>query len=120
MANEISASVQLAVSKGGVTLSGTGNAQQDMAGEDMVHTTQIIGTSAEALTLIDLSGTPAYILIKNLDATNYVELALDSGMVNKFAKILAGKPMLFPPTTGTIYAQANTAAVRVEVLATEL
>src|SRR5689334_11671718 len=113
MANEISISASLAVSKGGMVLTGTGNAQLDMAGEDMIHTTQIIGTSAETLALVDLAGTPGYVMVKNLDATNFVELATDSGMVNKFAKIRPGKLALFEPTTGTIYARADTAAVRV-------
>lgn len=119
MANEISVSAALAVSKGGVTLTATGSKQLDMGADDMRHFTQIVGTSAEVLEMTDITGVPGYLLVKNLDATNYVELALDSGMTDKICKLLAGQVALFPPSTATIYALANTASCRVEVLVCE-
>jgi hypothetical protein len=120
MANEISASATLNISKNGVTLQHTTSVQHDMAGDEMVHRTQSIGTSAEQVSFGDISGAPGMVKFTNLDATNFIELALDSGMTNKIAKLRPGGVALFQPSSGTIYAKADTAACRLLVQASEL
>jgi hypothetical protein len=56
-----------------------------------------------------------------MDATNYVEVALDSAVSTQiFAKLLAGDVTLVKAATATLYAKANTAAVNLYVAATEL
>jgi len=124
MANEITASAQLSASKNGVTLNNsvslTVQASKDMAGDQMTQNVQIIGTSAEALDVGDVS-TIGYVLIKNLDSTNFVELALDSGVsTQKFAKLRAGDFAVFPASTATIYAKADTSPCNCLVMAIEL
>lgn len=79
---------------------------------------QIVGTSAELLNLGDLVGTPTLLVIKHSDTSNFVEVALDSGMTKKIAKIIVGRFAVFAPTTGTLYIRANTAPVNVLVFAT--
>lgn len=120
MANEINATAGLNITKGGVTLNHTTTARHDMAGAEMIHRTQVVGTSAEQVTFGDITGAPGILKITNQDATNYVELALDSGMTNKFAKIRPGGVVLLQPASATLYAQANTAACRILVQAGEL
>lgn len=121
MANEITFAASLSISKSGATATGNITDQEDLAGVGKLATTQNIGTAAETLTFPSDLTTEGitYLWIRNLDATNYVELALDSGMAQVFAKIPAGKVALFPPATGnpTIYARANTAAVNVQIVA---
>ena len=71
---------------------------------------QNIGTSAELLTYGDVA-TVKYVLVKNMDATNYVQLALDSGFTQIFAKMLPGEFCLIPTNQNNVYARANTTAV---------
>jgi hypothetical protein len=119
MANEISTTANFTATKGGATINVSASKAITMSGVDMVQATQNIGTSAEALSFGDITGVPAFCIVKNLDATNFIELATDSGMSNKFAKILAGQWAAFPPSAAAIYALANTAGVLVQVGAAE-
>lgn len=120
MANEISASATLNISKNGVTLQHTTSALHDMSGDEMLHRTQSIGTSAEQINFGDITGAPGMLKISNQDSANFVEIALDSGMTNKICKIRAGGVALFQPSSATLYAKADTAAVRILVQAAEL
>jgi len=119
MANEITASASLVAAKSGVNISFTATKQNDMTGADMLQATQAIGTTSETLGFGAITGAPAMVLVKNLDGTNFVELGLDSAMTNKFAKLLPGQVCLFPPSTATIYAKADTAEVTVLIAAVE-
>ncbi len=78
----------------------------------VVNRIQVIGTAAEVLVLGDIVGTPVALMVKHHDTSNYLELALDAGMTKKIAKIYPGRFAVFPPATGTIYARANTAAIK--------
>lgn len=119
MANEIQMAVQLAALKSGAQVGYSTAANEDMTGSNLIQTTQPIGTSWEALTFGDISGAPAALLVKNLDATNFVELALANDGTQKFAKIKKGKAILITPSTATIYAKADTAEVVVMKVACE-
>jgi hypothetical protein len=120
MANEVSFSGQFLASKNGATVTASMQKVLTMAGDDLVQATQVIGTSAEVLDFGEIAGAPGYVVVQNLDAANFVELATDAGMANKFAKLLAGEWAGFPPSSATIYAKADTAAVRVLVVASEV
>jgi hypothetical protein len=111
MANEISISAALTASKNGVTVSSGSQAiNVTMTGSDMIAQTQNIGTAAELINKGDVT-TIGCLFIKNLDPTNYVELALEVGMTNKVARLDPGGIALYKPVSGTtIYARANTAA----------
>lgn len=117
MASEIIISAGLKVSKGGASINLSASTAQDMSGEDMLQDTQLIGTSAEAVTFGEISGAPAYIFVKNLDSTNFVTVGWTNPPTE--IKILAGKFALFPTSSGTIYAVADTASVRVQKGAVE-
>jgi hypothetical protein len=117
MANEITASATLVASKNGATVSASTSCRVDMTGDDLTQNTQVIGTSSEAIDFGEISGAPAYVLFKNLDSTNFVTVGFTDPPTE--IDILAGQSALFPPATGTIYAIADTAAVRVLVVAAE-
>ena len=120
MANEISASVSLTATKNGVSVGNSASRVATMAGDQMLSNVQIVGAVAEALVLGDVA-TVGYVLIKNLDATNYVEIALDAPCTAQvFCKVLAGDFALFPAKTATMYALANLAPCNVLVQAIEL
>ena len=60
------------------------------------------------------------LLLKNTDALNYIEVALDNAGAKIFSKLTAGRGLVFPVEPGaTIYIRANTAAVVVMVLGSE-
>jgi hypothetical protein len=119
MANEISQRIALSVTKNGATASFSANTRITMAGDDYMTGTQNIGTTAEVIALGDITGAPSQIAIKNLDATNFVEIGGDSGLTVFKLKIRPGHSQLFEPSAATIYAKADTAACRIQILAIE-
>ena len=121
MANEITMVCKLSVTKGGSTVTGDVTKQITLAGNGKLAATQVVGTSAELVefpTDLTTEGV-GQVWLLNTDPTNYIELALDSGMTNKFMKLKPGEPCLFRPASGspTIYARANTAACNLQVVA---
>lgn len=120
MSNTINASIQLQVSlSGGGSISGIGSQQLTQSGSHNIENVQNIGTVAETITLVDLASV-GFILIKNLDATNYVEID-SANTFDKFPqKILPGGSILLSPETTTIYAKAHTAACDCLIVASEL
>ena len=119
MANEISVSASVSASKNGVSLSQSGSKLITMAGDDMLVNTQVIGTSAELIDFAEIAGAPSVLFVKNTDSTNFVELGGDSGLTVFKMKLPAGHVAVFQPSSATLYAKADTAAVRLLILATE-
>lgn len=123
MANEITLSTSLTASKGGASVtSGTSSKSLTMTGGDMYQATQSIPTSAngEVVAFGDITQPAGQVLIKNLDAANFVTFALgDTGMSSPFAKLRAGCSMLFEPVAAAIYCKADTGAVVIQVTAVE-
>ena len=119
MANEIKSSINFSASKGGARVALSSSFYLTMSGSEMIQSTQSIGTTAETINLGDITGAPGGFVIKNLDATNYIEIGGDSGLTVFKIKIPAGQFAAFQPTSATIYAKANTAAVRVQIIASE-
>lgn len=121
MANEISITTTLTATKGGTTNTGSQTKLNTLTGVGQWANTQAIGTSAEQIAYPSDLTTEGitFLYFKNNDATNYLEIALDSGMTNKFAKLLAGESMILRVHTGnpTHYAQANTAACDLRIVA---
>lgn len=119
MANEITERVFLSISKDGSTVTFDKTITRTLTGSGNFTETQTIGTSAEALDLPTDLGTEGVtaVAISNLDATNYVEISLDSGMTKIFAKIPAGRSMILPPYTSNpaYFARANTAPVNIKL-----
>ena len=120
MANEITQNITLQVTKNGETTSLAHSKRVTQTGDDYTKKTQNIGTSAELVDLGDITGAPGQLVIKNLDATNFVEIGGDSGLTVFKLKILAGEALLISPSSATIYAKADTAACRVSIFAIEI
>jgi hypothetical protein len=113
MANELTLSASIKFVKGSVSVSqGKSGVQLDVAGDDFVTKTQNVGTSEEALNLGDLS-TPGYVLVRNLDTTNFVSVRSGTAAAN-LIKIPAGGIALFMCEAAAPFVIANTAAVKIE------
>lgn len=119
MANEIRYSISLSARKSNAIVSLATSPSLTMTGDDMVQATQVIGTSAETVDLGEITGAPAMLMIQNLDTTNFIEIGGDSGLTVFKLKVLAGHSVLISPSSGTIYAKADTAAVRIQIAAAE-
>ena len=119
MANEISGSVGLTVTKNGAVFAFNKSKTLSMTGTRAYYGVQNIGTSAETVAFGDVSGTPQKVAICNLDSTNYVEFGGDSGLTVFKIKLVAGDSMIITPTSATLYAKANTGAVDILVEAVE-
>lgn len=117
MAQEISISISLGVTKGNLRDSIALSGRFDLAASAPVKASgiAIIGTgSHEAIPLGDL-GTPGFVLLRNLDDTNYVEVGKDStGSFVPFLKLKAGEPAIFRLSSAAPYAKANTGNVRLQ------
>lgn len=128
MANEITATSSLTCTKSGATVTGNSTIQSTLTGSGKYANVQAIGFAAdEQITFpadIVTEGV-GYIWFKNLDTTNYVELSMGTGgsfAGSRFAKLKAGETALFrtfkaAASDPTIYAQANTAACNLQVVA---
>ena len=118
MANEAQITINFGASKNGNSIQAQITKSVDMAANVMLKNTQSIGMVAEAVFIGDIV-TLGYCYCRNLDATNFIDLALDSDMTQKFAKLLGGagggEPAIWPSAVNVIYARANTAACEMEV-----
>lgn len=120
MAGEITQQISLQVTKNGATATMQTSTRIDMTGNNFTNATQLIGTTAELILLGDIVSAPGQLSIKNLDATNFVEIGGDSGLTVFKLKIKAGEAQLISPNSATIYAKADTASVRIQILAIDL
>jgi hypothetical protein len=122
MANEISITAKLSVSKGGTAVTNfTSTDSIDMTGTNMLTLVQNIGTSYEALTLTDIDTAAKYfVMLRNKDATNYVEVSFDAGSTFSLrmepGELCGPLPMVAGEQIGC---RANTAACEVEVVCCE-
>jgi hypothetical protein len=113
MAGTVAASVTLTVRNGDVNDNTTLNCS------GVVQTTQgkaggiqVVGTTHEALDVGDVA-TNGWIIAQNLDATNFVELGRDvSAAFYGTVRIEPGEIAALRLSQATIYAQADTASVR--------
>ena len=113
MAKELTLSASLKFTKGSVNISqARSGVQLDVAGDDFVTQTQTVGVTEEALDLGDL-GTLGYVLIRNLDTTNFVSVRSGTGAAN-LVRVPAGGIALFMLASAAPFVIANTAAVKIE------
>ncbi len=112
--NTIQASTALSVN-GPSPISRTNTYSVTQSGSNTAVLTQNIATSATQITLGNVSGVPPALLIRNLDATNYVEVDANTSFNGFPQKILPGAAILLAPEIATIYAKAHTTAVLVEI-----
>ena len=117
MANELSLRATLSFSKGGAIVNRSESISVTVTGDAFNHDVQSVGTTEEELAQGADLGTPGYVLIINLDSTNYVEVGSTTGVYD--IKLKAGELSLHRHNSATIYAKANTAACLVEYIIIE-
>ncbi len=124
MANEITSTSTLIVTKDGVTITGSVTQQRTLTGNGKFTNVQNIGTSTEAIVFpADLIAEGiTEMFIKNMDSTNFVEVGLNTPLTQVIAKLLPGqtcKSMVnkAPTVDPTWYAKADTSAVNIEIVA---
>ena len=118
MSDELRLGIVLSFSKSSASEKKTYHEEIDVTGNAYVSSTQAIGTSEEEVVQGADIGTPGYVLVKNLDATNYVEIGSTTGVYD--IKLLAGEVSLWHHNSATIYAKANTAECSIEYTIIEL
>jgi hypothetical protein len=113
-------SLQLTVANGSDSLSVQVNLTETPAGLKFIGEPQSIATGAWTAIALGSLASFDLLMLKNLDAANYIQVALDNAGAKIFGKLAAGRGMVWPVEPGaTIYAQANTAACLLMVLGTE-
>lgn len=116
MADEAQLSVTLQFAKGTIPAQkmASGEVKVTVAGSVYMRNVQIIGNGAKEALLLGDVATPGYILVHNLDTTNFVTIFPDA--TNPATVLVrAGKWALFEFASGvTPNAQANTAPVNLE------
>lgn len=115
MAQEITVTARLSVSKGFLVQKfDPGTILVDMTGTTAIGGVQDIGTTAEALSITDVS-TAGYAFFRNTDTTNFVELGTGTaGSFASFAKLKPGETAVLRLGTNAPTARANTAAVKLQ------
>ena len=115
MANELTVSCSVRFSKSGREADKAyGGVQIDVSGTRVVSNMQTVGTSEEALVVGDV-GTAGYMIVKNLDATNYVTLRASTGAADT-VKLKAGEVAMYRLASSAPFAIANTAPCDIEYL----
>lgn len=121
--NTITETITLSIAGPGITAkSVSGTAQTPQVGSNFTCETQSIATGSwQAIDIGSSIGTLGYLCIRNLDSTNFVQIATDNAGTKICAKIKPGKGVYIAVASGlTYYAEADTAAVIIEFLAIEL
>ena len=116
MANEVIISGTLAFASAGVSVTLSNSSTPSPAEVESLEINMNVGTGDESVTLGDLSA-PGYIMVKNLDATNYVQMGPDGSSYP--IKIPAGEaagPMLW--NAAAVHLKANSSACNCVIVIT--
>jgi len=118
MADELTITASLALVKNNISATKSVSAiTVDVAGTGYQKGVQNIGTSEEAIAVGGV-GTNGYIMITNLDATNYVKVRPATGVAD-LIRIAPGDVCLFRCEAAAPFAIADTAACDIEVMLVE-
>lgn len=105
-----------------IELSGTNVEEQlaesitgTLAGLGFSKSEPVVQTTETAIVMPGVTN-PGWVLVKNLDEANFVELTCTSGVYGT-VKIPAGSPVLFYMDGAALYGKADTAPVQLEVFA---
>lgn len=85
---------------------------------DYVVRSQIVGASAEAVDIADITSPPGLLWLRALDASASVDLYQDAGATKLIGYIKDGMPMVFQPS-GAVYAKNPGGNTTLEVIAFE-
>jgi len=119
MANEKQSGINFSVTKNGLRVADVLSLSEDLSGTDYYAKSWTVTTSWVAIPL-DALASFDLIMVKNTDATNYVELATANDGTHKFAKLTPGRACFLPVNSAsTLYWKANAASCVCGVTATE-
>lgn len=114
MANELTINMNASFTKNGATFSRFPSSFNVTCAGDYVQSgVMLVGTAAEALPLGDVA-TPGYLLIHNLDATNFIEVGYDDTGFKNVVKVSAGKWGLCEMAQAAPQVKADTGACKAE------
>ena len=118
MANEITQTLTLTALSGNFSASASMTKSRDQTNKLKYDATINVGTSEEVIAFGDLV-TPRFMQVTNLDPSNYVRLGPESaGAMVPLARLVPGDSTQIPLEPGvTLRAQANTAPVKIALLA---
>ncbi len=121
MADEVNITLRFTASKGGTAVSNsTQTFQLDMGGDQVYHANPSVTTSWATIALGPIDTSKRYFLVfRNTDATNYVELSPNSGSTTGARVGPGGVFYAEIPGGLTFQHRANTAACVCEVIAAE-
>ena len=118
MANELQYTITGEYQKGNSIKSSFGGTKikKSISGNTKLGGTVSVATSEEAIPIGEVTAAGAFIWVKNLDDTNYIELRTATGASNDAVKVPAGKEVAFywGSDVSAPYWIANTAACLVE------
>jgi hypothetical protein len=122
MANEITVTCSLSASKGGATVSsGTATASITMTGIDMAQFTQTITDVEAAIEIPAGLATIGFLMVKNLSATDWVEIYYTTATVTDAMKIPAGGANIMSPVKTTVFGKCDSAKTAlIEITAVEV
>jgi hypothetical protein len=123
-ANKITETITLKIAGTNFSASVTGGVTVDQVGTNYTEETQTITAAAPVQLDINpniVEGNLGFLILKNVDVANAVNIATDSAMGNIIATIKATRAAYIPPPGGTVvlWAQAVGADVQVVFLACE-
>lgn len=119
MANEKQTSVNFSVTKNNLRVADSLSLSETISGTDYYAKAWTVTTSWTAIPL-DALASFDLIMIKNTDATNYVQIATANTGSQIFAKLTAGRGIFIcPDPSATLYWRANSASCVCNVTATE-
>jgi len=117
MAGEITENYSVKANKNSSNVGGTFSDTIDMSGTAMFQGPITATTSWVQLPLPAAMSGATHVTVRNNDAANYVELAVDSGGTYIFAKLLAGEFQPIKRIPALPYIRANTASCACFVVA---
>jgi hypothetical protein len=113
MANELTTGINFSYVKDGVSENFNLSRQSDIATGRVSKASQVIGTSEEQFSLVDVAAA-RYVVVQNLDETNFVQVGTAAGAYS--VKLLPGDIAMFPPNASALFLKADTASCTVNVL----
>lgn len=120
MANELTLNAEINFLKSGVSIDHQiANLLRTIAGAQSIQNIQTIGVANEPISFGDSS--PGYVVLKNLDATNYVEIFGDALDAELHDKLLTGDFVIRKLDGATpLFGKANTGACDLLVIGIDL
>lgn len=116
MADEITLNLKIKYEKNGISDTRIFSDTVDVSGSAICGGVQTIGTTEEAVAVGDV-GTLGFARFMNIDATNYVEIgSFVAATFYPLIKLKPGESCVCRLSAVTVYARANTAAVRLDYM----